>query len=81
MNIEIGKRVVFKVATPDNGSRVVSGTIIHYDGLTGIYGIKDKQNTVHYRAINKIWFDFEIARNTVDSCMLKILSLKKAELL
>jgi hypothetical protein len=77
MNIEIGKKVVFKVVAPDNNFEVVSGTIIYYDGLTGIYGIKDKLNIVHYRAINKIWFDFEIARNTTDSGTIKILSLNK----
>ena len=67
MQINIGEKIVFKTVAFDERILIVPGEIVYYDGLSGFYTIKDQNGILHYRAINKIWYDLEIAQKTIDS--------------
>ena len=73
MQIKIGEKICFKVVAFDGQILVVSGEIVYYDALTGFYTIKDQNGILHYRAINKIWFDIVIAQKSLESGTLTFL--------
>jgi hypothetical protein len=75
MQLEIGEKIVFKVVAFDAKIVVVSGVIVYYDGLSGIYTIKDQNGILHYRAINKIWKNVARAQKTLDSGTLDFVKL------
>lgn len=76
MEIEIGKAIVFKAEALDKKTYVVSGEIVNYDKLSGVYTVKDQNGILYYRAINKIWYDIVIAQNTKDSGTFSFITIK-----
>lgn len=65
--IDNGIQIVFKVIAPDEKVYIVMGEVSGYDRLSGIYTIKDQNGTLHQRAVNKIWYELEVAQKTTDS--------------
>lgn len=72
--IENGTTVVIKVLAPNESVYLIFGEISDYNTLSGIYTIKDQNGIFYPRAINKIWYELEIAQKTKDSGTFTLIS-------